>query len=180
MLLAGTGRPVAVLDRNSTCWGQEILEIPICGDDNFLPQLIKEGVAAFVVGLGGNSNNLARRRLFEIGMEMRLSPLLVIHPKSICSKYAKVGLGTVLLAGSIVNVRAKLGMNVIVNTGSIIEHDCIIGDHVHVATGARISGSVTINDEAHIGAGAVVVKDVEPGVVVTGVPACPTSPKVDA
>ena len=191
IFLSGIATPVAVLDRDETSWGQKILGIPICGDDNYLSQLVKEGVTSFLVGLGGISGNTPRRRLFEFGMEMELLPLTVIHPKSICSQFANIGLGSVLLAGSIINAQARLGRNVIVNTGCIIEHDCVIEDHVHIATGAKIAGSVTIRREAHIGvgatirqgikvgegaivgAGAVVVKDVEPGIVVTGVPAYP-------
>ena len=80
-------------------------------------------------------------------------------------------------------------VNVIVNTGAIVEHDCVIGDHVHMATGSRLCGAVHVANGAHIGAGsivregisigagaivgagALVVKDVEPGTVVVGVPA---------
>lgn len=47
----------------------------------------------------------------------------------------------------------------------------IIGDNVMITCGAKVLGSITVGDNAIIGANAVVVKDVEPGAVMGGVPA---------
>ena len=49
--------------------------------------------------------------------------------------------------------------------GPTIERSVLIG------TGAKIIGPITVGEGARIGANAVVVKDVPPGAVVTGVPA---------
>ncbi len=48
-----------------------------------------------------------------------------------------------------------------------------VGDRVVIGAGAKILGDIMIGDDAQIGANAVVVKDVEPGAVVVGVPAVP-------
>lgn len=50
-------------------------------------------------------------------------------------------------------------------------HSPIIGDNVMITCGAKVLGSITIGNESVIGANAVVVKDVEPGSVMVGVPA---------
>ena len=47
----------------------------------------------------------------------------------------------------------------------------VIGNHVTITCGAKVLGPITIGDGATIGANAVVVKDVEPGAVMGGVPA---------
>lgn len=47
----------------------------------------------------------------------------------------------------------------------------IIGNNVTICCGAKVLGGVTVGDNAIIGANAVVVKDVEPGAVMGGVPA---------
>lgn len=47
----------------------------------------------------------------------------------------------------------------------------IIGNNVTITCGAKVLGPITIGDNAIIGANAVVVKDVEPGAVMGGVPA---------
>jgi len=45
-----------------------------------------------------------------------------------------------------------------------------VGDRVVIGAGAKILGPILIGDDVQIGANAVVVKDVDPGSVVVGVP----------
>ena len=47
----------------------------------------------------------------------------------------------------------------------------VIGNNVMITCGAKVLGNITVGDNAVIGANAVVVKDVEPGAVMGGVPA---------
>jgi sugar O-acyltransferase (sialic acid O-acetyltransferase NeuD family) len=179
----------AVLDRDSSQWGQDLLGVPVLGNDDLLPELAAQGVTHFAVGVGSTGNNRPREHLFQLGCSYDLKPLTVIHPGAFCSKRTSVGAGAQLFPGSIVNTRATLGNNVIINSGAIVEHDCIIGDHVHVATGAVLASTVRVGKLAHIGAGAtvrqlisigesavigagaVVVGDVTDNAVVGGVPA---------
>jgi UDP-perosamine 4-acetyltransferase len=186
---AGQTPPVAILDADPDRWDTEILGVPVVGSDACLPQLVRDGVSAFSVGVGSTKDTSVRRCLYARGLQFGLFPISVRHPAAICSSTCSVGLGTQILAGAIVNTHAQVGDNAILNTGAIVEHDCKVGQHVHVATGARIAGAVTIGDGAHIGAGAtirqgisigpqavvgagaVVVHDVGPGLVVAGVPA---------
>lgn len=181
--------PYAVLDRDRSLWGKELLDVSIPGGDELLPDLVSQGVTCFVVGLGAVGDNQPRRRLFDLGLAHGLAPLTVQHPSAVCSQWAQVGSGSVLLPAAVVNAGATLGVNVIVNTGAIVEHDCVLGDHVHIATGARLASTVRVGPGAHVGAGAVVrqclsigedavvgagaivVKDVPPRTTVVGVPA---------
>lgn len=47
----------------------------------------------------------------------------------------------------------------------------IIGDNVMITCGAKVLGEITVGDGAVIGANAVVIRDVEPGARMGGVPA---------
>lgn len=47
----------------------------------------------------------------------------------------------------------------------------VIGNNVTITCGAKVLGPITIGDNSIIGANAVVIKDVEPGAVMGGVPA---------
>ena len=180
-----------VLDADPSRHGQMVLDVPILGGDDLLGLLASGGATHFVVGLGGTGDTFPRTRLFDLGCANSLVPLTVSHPSALISNWASVGPGCQMLPGCIVNAGASLGKNVILNSGSVVEHDCVIGDHVHIASGAILASSVRIGRGAHVGAGAtirqclqigdgaivgagaVVVKDVEGGVVVAGVPARP-------
>jgi sugar O-acyltransferase (sialic acid O-acetyltransferase NeuD family) len=178
-----------ILDNDRGKWGENVFGVLVRGGDEHLAALKERGVTHFVVGMGSAGNNAPRERLFRQALSHGLMPLAVCHRSAICSPRARLGAGTQLLAGAIINAGAQLGVNVLLNTGCIVEHDCLIGDHVHVASGARLAGAVRIGPGAHIGAGAtvkqgiqigpqavvgagaVVVHDVAAGSVVVGVPA---------
>jgi sugar O-acyltransferase (sialic acid O-acetyltransferase NeuD family) len=169
--------------------GTQVLGIPVLGDDEELPRLMREGIRHFFLGVGSVGDSLNRRRLYEKAVDVGMQPVSTIHPSAIISPSASVGKGLMIMAGAIVNAGATLGCNIIVNTAAVIEHDCTLGDHVHIATGAHLASGVRVGRGAHIGAGAVVrqcvtiddgavigvgaavVKDVGSGTIVAGVPA---------
>jgi len=157
------GCRLVVLDPDESKKGGQVLDVPVLGGDELLPELIANGAERFVVGLGGTGDNRPRKRLFEKGVDAGLRPMTVIHAAAACSRWAQVGDGSVIMPGAVVNARASLGVNVIVNSGAILEHDCRIGDHVHIATGARLAASVLVGACAHIGVGSVVRQGVVVG-----------------
>ena len=186
---SGAASSIAILDPEPGLWGTEVLEVPVLGGDDLLPELVRDGVTHFVVGVGGVGDNDPRKRLFGLATSHGLTPLSVVHPAAICSPRATIGGGSVILAAAVVNNGASLGQNVVVNTGAIVEHDCVIGAHAFIATGSRLCGAVSVGIGAHvgagatvrqeicigegaiIGAGAVVIRDVAAWTVVVGVPA---------
>lgn len=115
----------------------------------------------------------------------------VIHPHACVSRYARIGAGSVVMAGAVVNADAVVGEAGIVNTGATVDHDCTLADGVHVSPGANLAGSVGVGEcswigigaavrqgtqvgaHAIVGAGAVVVKLVAAGTTVAGNPAAP-------
>ncbi len=190
---AGESRAIGLLDANPERRGTRVLGVPIVGDDAALATLAAAGTRWFAVGLGSpvNGNLAPRRALYEAAVAHGLTPLTIVHPTAVVSRYAEIGGGAQLLPLAVVNAAALVGANTIVNSGAVVEHDCVVGDHAHIATGARLTSAVTVGDGAHVGAGAivrqgirigaravvgagaVVVADVRDGVVVAGVPARP-------
>jgi len=113
------------------------------------------------------------------------------HPAAICSPFASIGAGSVLMAGTIINTDSTIGRGCIINTAASVDHDCQIGDFVHISPGARLAGGTRVGPRSWvgigagvregtqigadviIGAGAAVVADVPDGTRVRGVPAKP-------
>jgi sugar O-acyltransferase (sialic acid O-acetyltransferase NeuD family) len=140
----------------------------------------------YFVSLGDNQK---RRRIFEQLLDWRLPLATLIDPSAVLDESVKVGEGTVIMAGVVVNVDTRIGRNCILNTSCSVDHDGIIEDHVHLCPGSHLAGTVRIGQGAMlgtgccvipgrqigagtvVGAGAAVVRDLPEGVVAKGVPA---------
>jgi sugar O-acyltransferase (sialic acid O-acetyltransferase NeuD family) len=154
---------VGLLDPSPKLFDNHVLDIPVLGGDDLLPELLGKGIRSFFMGLGSIGDSRPRQRLFDLACQHELKPVHVIHPQSIISASAEFGEGIAVMASAVINACVRLGANVIVNTGAIVEHDCIIGDHVHIATGAKLASTIKIGNGAHIGAGATVLQRVRVG-----------------
>ena len=162
--------------------------VPYLGDDAVIEQYeIKEVLLAN--GLGSIKNTTARRKIFDTFSELGYQFVVCIHPSAVIAADVRIGEGSQIMAGSVVQPGCDIGRNVIINTRTSLDHDCVIGDNVHVAPGVTLSGGVRVADGAHIGtgatvtqgvtigensmigAGSVVLKDVADASVVVGVPA---------
>lgn len=139
-----------------------------------------------VVALGNNTLRLSLSREF---MHLGQGLATVLHPTAVISQSAQLAPGTVAFARSVVNPRSNIGLASIINTGAIVDHDGAIGEGVHLCPGVALAGNVTVEDlvtigigscviqgrrigrSAFVGAGSVVIRDVEAGATVVGVPA---------
>lgn len=144
----------------------------------------KEPEGDFVIAIG---NAAIRKRITE-KYRNKSQPVL-IHPNAVVAEDVKIGRGTVVMAGAIINPATVIGNGCIINTGATVDHDCVLGDYCHVAVGAHLCGTVKVGnevwvgagsvisnntnvcDQALIGAGAVVVKDIKQKGTYIGVPA---------
>ncbi|WP_029416672.1 NeuD/PglB/VioB family sugar acetyltransferase [Brevundimonas bacteroides] len=160
---------------------------PCAGSLNELLHGVVEADAC-LVGIGDNSTRLGIHRC--LAREAWSTPRL-LHPRAGTSPRARLGAGSVVLAGAWAGVGTTIGEAVILNTGATVDHDCVLGDGVHVSPGAHLAGGVrvgecswigigavvrqgiTIGRDAVVGAGAVVVADVPDGITVVGNPARP-------
>lgn len=162
------------------------------GNGNVLLQnaLSYDGV---VVAIGDNATRL---QWIERLLTLRATLVNIVHPRATVSRYVQIGVGTVVMAGAVINYGVSIGRACIVNTGATIDHDTSLGDAVHVSPGVTLSGSVTVGSRVWLGAGAVVkngiaieddvtvglgsavIRNVNRGLTVVGVPAREAKAKI--
>ena len=105
----------------------------------------------------GNANT--RKKLMTDNQGRRF-PVL-IHPSAVVAGDVQIGVGSVVMAGVVINPGTSIGMGCIVNTSSSVDHDCLIGDYCHISVGSHLCGTVAVGDNTWIGAGATISNNVD-------------------
>jgi sugar O-acyltransferase (sialic acid O-acetyltransferase NeuD family) len=166
--------------------GTKVMGFPVLGGEEWLAREAGRERVAVALGVG---NGRARRKIAERCGAWGVEILTVVHPSATVSRTARLGCGSVVMAGAVINPDARIGTGAIVNSGAVVEHDVEVGDFAHVAPNAAMGGAARLGEFSHlgmgavvlervrigsraiVGAGAVVVKDLPDGVVAMGVPA---------
>lgn len=126
----------------------------LLGPVSYSEKLAADSDVSFSIAIGANwVREKIAKELFAYDAEFAT----LVHPFSFVSPSARIGPGSVVMAGAVINADAVIGSHVIVNSGSIVEHDNFISDYAHVSPGSIMTGNVTIGTGAHVGAGAKVI-----------------------
>jgi sugar O-acyltransferase (sialic acid O-acetyltransferase NeuD family) len=167
--------------------GRPVNGIPV----RLIDDLVVAPDAAFVVAVG---DSRLRRRAAAALTAIGLRPIALVHPRTERAPSVRIGVGTVVCAGSILTDAVSIGAHSVVNVGCTISHDVRIGDFVTLSPAVHLAGNVTVEDGAFLGIGAIVINgsaerpltigadavvaagatvigDIAPGEVVGGVPA---------
>ncbi len=172
-----------VLDDNPSRWGENILSVPVKGP---VEEILRMQDIGAVIGIGNNPTRLeVAKKNHDIHWITAIHPFSWVHPS------VKIGEGSVVFAGSVIQPDTVIGKHCIINTGVTIDHDCQIGDGVHIAPGCHLAGNITIEEGSFlgvgvsvipgctigkgtiVGAGATVITDLPEMVVAVGTPARP-------
>ena len=89
------------------------------------------------------------------------------------------GLGTIINGESVIGKNCFLGPHVVLGGKHPLPGAPCLEENVVVHAGAKIIGGITVGRNAVIGANSVVLKDVEPGTLVVGVPAKALKTEID-
>lgn len=142
------------------------VQVPCLIDDNAdldalegLPVLhSSDGLSPVIVTIG--DCKIRKRIVEKLGCREFVS---LIHPSSVVAESVRVGTGTVIMAGTIMNSLTSVGNHCIINTGASIDHECIIHDFVHIAPHCTLCGEVEVGEGTWVGAGTIVIQGIHIG-----------------
>jgi sugar O-acyltransferase (sialic acid O-acetyltransferase NeuD family) len=167
-------------DDDSAKWERTILGTPVLGPLSKMSE--RKGFAVIAIG-----DNNVRKRVAEQFPALRW--LTIVHPKASVHTTVRLGAGTVVFAGGVIQPDVVIGDHGILNTMTSVDHDCTLDAFVHLAPGVHLAGGVTVGEGCvvgvgasvtpyvsigawtTIGAGSAVVDSLPPRVVAAGVPA---------
>ncbi len=117
--------------------------------------MFNDGKTDFVVAVGNNKIRKEITRLHNVNW------VSLIHPSAQIGTNVKIGKGTVVMAGAVINSCATVGNHCIINTCAVVEHDNVIADYVHISPKAALGGTVSVGECTHVGIGAVVKNNID-------------------
>jgi sugar O-acyltransferase (sialic acid O-acetyltransferase NeuD family) len=156
------GKVAGVLDRTLPR-GALVAGYPVVGtEDDLRASGEEQGADAFLVAIGDNSTRAALLERLAKACP-NLSVATVVHPTATVARDAKVGGGSIILAGAVVSNGCTVGRGVLLGTHSSLDHDCTVDDYASLAPGVTTGGTVRIGRATAIGIGANVVHGITIG-----------------
>ena len=171
---------------------EKCLSPPVNGISvKLLEDEILEQDSKYVVAIG---DPISRRRIAGKLDARDIKAATLVHPRVEMSRLAVVDNGAVICAGNVITTNIRIGRHAHVNVSCTVSHDVMIEQFVTLSPGVHIAGHVhvgrnvfvgmganiidgtedaplIIGDGAIIAAGACVIRSVEPGALMAGVPA---------
>lgn len=153
---------------------------------NNLNSFFQKEKYCYFISIGDNKK---RAYWYKEITKRNLEIINIIDRTSILSSNITYGRGLFVGKLAIVNSDVRIGENVIINTKALLEHGVHVGNHSNISTNTTINGDVQIGNNCFIGSssvingqlfiennsiigsGSVVIKNVEEGLKVAGVPA---------
>lgn len=131
---------------------------PVIGKDDDLESLFSGGIKNAAIGVGYLGKSNLREKLYDklkhIGFELPV----ICDPSAVLSKRVRIGEGSFIGKGAIINACVSIGKMCIINSGAVIEHDCSVGDFSHVSVASVLCGGVNVGRASFIGANSTVIQ----------------------
>ncbi len=135
---------------------------PVIGTDDDLKTL-RQRFDYALVSVGQIKTPNVRMKLFKTLKSAGYSLPAITSPVAYVAKRTRIGEGTIIMHGAIINAGATIGDNCIMNNRSLVEHDVTVGAHCHIATGAILNGAVNVGEGSFVGSSAVIKQGITIG-----------------
>ena len=121
---------------------------------------IAEPNSEFLVAVG---EPITRKILYQKITEKRLNIATLTYPGYVQSLGVKIGRGTIVHCGALIQHEVEIAENCMINMHSTIGHNVVVGENSVISTGAIIGGNTSIGENTYIGSGAVLRDDIQIG-----------------
>lgn len=166
---------------NKQCYKSQIIDL-----SEYYRRLREHRGTDYASVMGAGFDSRVRKRMND---EIRAPYLRLIHRKAHVCDTATIGAGAVVCPFASVASHARVGEHALINYGATVGHDahigkwailspnCSVGGYAtirngaYIGAGATVKQGVTVGEGATVGMGAAVIRDVDPGTTVVGVPA---------
>lgn len=136
---------------------------PLLGNDAQLGELFRGGITNAAVGVGFLGKSDLREKLWQRLREIGFTMPVICDPSAVLAGDVRIGEGSFIGKGSILNANASVGKMCIINSGAIVEHDCEVGDFSHISVGTVLCGDVKVGKASFVGANATVIHGISIG-----------------
>ena len=121
---------------------KKILNYSILCTDKDLKRFLKENkdIKGYACGIGDNSGGMIIRKKIIENFDQILNPVNIISPRSLISKYAKIGKGNIIEAFAKVMNGAKIGNHCMIESYTAVNHDQIVGTNTFIGNNVSMAG----------------------------------------
>ena len=113
-----------------------------------------------IIALGYNNTNQDRMNVFNRIMDFGYSVETYIHPDAKIYTDKKIGTGSIILPGAVVEPFACIGSNTVVWANALVAHHAVINDHCWIASGTVIAGQAEVKSNCFLGVNSTIVNKV--------------------
>ena len=105
----------------------------------------------------GYNDLAARQRVTDRITAAGYSTPVLVHPRAIVGRDARIGAGAMIMAGAVIDCRVELGAAAVMWPGAVIAHDTVVGPNTFLSPNSTICGCCRLGANCFIGAAAVIV-----------------------
>jgi len=98
----------------------------------------------------------------EISRKHNLNAVTIIDDSSNISPTSRIGLGTYIAPGVVIDSDANVGNNSIILFNSVVSRECLLGDNVFISANVTIKGGVSVAKNNFISSNCVIAKNMGP------------------